>query len=70
MATITKEMSIGEIVQKYPQTVKVFLRHGLMCIGCAAARFENLEQGATAHGIAIDPLLKDLNAAIAPESKN
>ena len=70
MATITKEMSIGEIVQKYPQTVKVFLRHGLMCVGCAAARFENLEQGATAHGIAIDPLLKDLNAAIAPESKN
>ncbi len=70
MATITKEMSIGEIVQKYPQTVKVFLRHGLMCVGCAAARFENLEQGATAHGIAIDPLLKDLNAAITPESKN
>lgn len=70
MATITKEMSIGEIVQKYPQTVKVFLRHGLMCVGCAAARFENLEQGATAHGIPIDPLLKDLNAAITPESRN
>jgi hybrid cluster-associated redox disulfide protein len=44
--TITKEMSIGEIVQSYPQTVRVFLSHGLMCIGCAAARFENLEQGA------------------------
>jgi len=67
---ITKEMPIGEIVQKYPQTVKVFLRHGLMCIGCAAARFENLEQGATAHGIDVEALLKDLNTTVQPESKN
>lgn len=64
--TITKEMSIGEVVQKYPQTVKVFLRHGLMCVGCAAARFENLEQGAIAHGIDVEALLKDLNAAVEP----
>ena len=61
---VTKEMAIGEIVQTYPQTVKVFLSHGLMCIGCAAARFENLEQGATAHGIDVDTLVKDLNAAV------
>lgn len=63
---ITKEMSIGEVVQKYPQTVKVFLRHGLMCVGCAAARFENLEQGAIAHGINVEALVKDLNAAVEP----
>ena len=64
MAAITKEMAIGEIVQKYPETVRVFFAHGLMCIGCAAARFENLEQGATAHGIEIEALLTDLNAAV------
>jgi len=46
------------------QTVRVFLNHGLMCIGCVAARFENLEQGAMAHGIDVDTLLRDLNAAI------
>ncbi len=62
---ITKEMAIGEIVQKYPKTVEVFLRHGLMCFGCAVARFENLEQGAVAHGIDVDALLTDLNKAVA-----
>jgi hybrid cluster-associated redox disulfide protein len=67
---ITKEMSIGEVVTKYPQTVKVFLQHGLMCVGCAAARFENLEQGAVAHGINVEALVKDLNASVAPETKN
>jgi hybrid cluster-associated redox disulfide protein len=62
--TISKDMAIGEIVQKYPQTVPVFLKHGLMCFGCAVARFENLEQGARAHGINPELLLKDLNAAV------
>ena len=58
---ISKEMTIGEVVENNPQTVRVFLSHGLMCIGCAAARFENIEQGATAHGIDVDKLIEDLN---------
>ena len=65
---ITKEMPIGDVVQKYPQTVEVFLRHGLMCFGCAIARFENVAQGAMAHGINVETLITDLNAAVAPES--
>jgi len=66
---IYKEMSIAEVVQKYPQTIEVFLRHGLMCFGCAIARFENIEQGAVAHGIDVPALVKDLNAAV-PQSNN
>lgn len=65
MMLITKEMKIGEVVEKYPKTIEVFLRHGLMCFGCAVARFENLEQGAVAHGIDVEALLKDLNVAAA-----
>lgn len=62
--TITKEMHIGEVVEKYPQTAEVFLRHGLMCFGCAIAQFENVEQGAMAHGINVEALIKDLNAVV------
>jgi len=61
-------MPIGEVVETYPQTIEVFLRHGLMCVGCAVARFENIEQGAVAHGIDVAPLVQDLNAAVAPET--
>lgn len=65
---ITKDMSIGEVVQKYPETVQVFLSHGLMCIGCAVARYENVEQGAMAHGIDVEALMKDLNTAVSAEN--
>ena len=64
MATIDKSMSIIEIVQKYPQTAEVFRGYGMGCLGCVAARFENLEQGASAHGIDVAALVADLNKAI------
>ena len=63
---ITAEMTIGEVLKKYPESLKVFLSHGLMCVGCAVARFENIRQGATAHGIDVDALIKDLNEAAVP----
>jgi len=61
---ITRDMPIGDVVQNHPQTIEVFLRHGLMCFGCAIARFENVEQGAAAHGIDIEALMQDLNAVV------
>lgn len=61
---ITKEMSIIDVVQNYPQTLEVFQKFGLGCIGCAAARFENLEAGAKVHGIDPEEMVAALNAAI------
>ena len=61
---ITKDMSILEVVQKYPDTVDVFVTAGMGYLGCAAAHFENIEQGAMAHGIDVDQLVKDLNTVV------
>ncbi|MHA2134131.1 MAG: DUF1858 domain-containing protein [Candidatus Thorarchaeota archaeon] len=48
-----------------PETAAVFLEWGLHCYGCAVAKFENIEQGAGAHGIPADDLVKALNEAVA-----
>ncbi len=61
---ITADMAIGEVVSKYPTTINVFFKHGLGCVGCAVARFENIQQGAMAHGIDVDALITDLNQAL------
>lgn len=63
--TITKDMGIIEVVQKYPQTIEVFMNFGMGCLGCAAAHFESIEQGALAHGMDVDALMKALNEAAA-----
>ena len=64
MAKITKEMGIMEIVQAYTEKIEVFQRFGMGCIGCAAARFENLEAGAKVHGYDPDAMVADINALI------
>lgn len=64
MLTITKDMSIMEVVQSYPDTVPVFMYAGMGCFGCMAARFENIEQGAMAHGIDVDALIDALNEVV------
>ena len=62
---ITKDTGIIEAVQNHPKILQVFAEYGLGCVGCMAARFETLEQGAAAHGIDIEALVADLNKAIA-----
>ncbi|RLG13609.1 MAG: disulfide oxidoreductase [Candidatus Nanohalarchaeota archaeon] len=61
---ITKKMGINEVVGKYPETVEVFAKFGLHCIGCIAARFECIEDGAAAHGVDADKFVDELNKAV------
>ncbi|MGA1866270.1 MAG: DUF1858 domain-containing protein [Thermoplasmatota archaeon] len=66
---ITPDMSIMEAIQRYPDVIGVFVALGLGCIGCAMAHFETIEQGATAHGMNLEALMKDLNETAAAMEK-
>ena len=61
---VTKDMGLIDIVQNYPEALEVFAKYGLGCIGCAAARFENLEAGARVHGFDPEQMVADINAII------
>ncbi len=67
--TITKDMTIEEVVTQYPETMMVFTRHGLHCVGCHVSAFENIEEGAQAHGINVDALVADLNKVVSSRKK-
>jgi hybrid cluster-associated redox disulfide protein len=61
---ITRDMTLGDIVKRYPETVEVMLKHGMHCVGCHVAAWETLEQGARSHGIPdkdIESMLKEMN---------
>jgi len=61
---VAKEMTIGEVAQKYPKTAFVFIDYGLHCIGCPGALAETVEEAAKAHRIDLEKFLKDLNGAV------
>lgn len=64
MAKVTKTMGIIDIIEQCPESIEIFQKYGLGCIGCAAARFENLEAGAKVHGIDPDQMVADINALL------
>ena len=64
MAKVTKDMGILEIAQNHREAIEVFQKYGMGCLGCAAARFENLEAGAKVHGFDPDAMVADINAII------
>ena len=58
MAGITKEMTIGEILNTNPNVAPVLMEAGMHCLGCPSAQGESLEEAAMVHGIDIDALMK------------
>lgn len=64
---ITKDMTIGDVVQKHPNLAEILLENGIHCVGCGARYFETLEEGFKGHGMTdeqIDNIVKQLNKAV------
>jgi len=67
---IKKDMLIGEVVKRYPDTAMIMMQFGLHCVGCMVAKEETLEEGAKAHGLddkTIKEMVEKMNDAIKKE---
>ena len=68
---ITKDMTIGELVQQYPSVVEILMDEGVHCVGCGAAYLETIEEGLAGHGRSeeeINAIIEKLNQAIPQEN--
>ena len=59
---ITKDMTIGEVVRQFPESVEVLMGFGMGCVGCPSAQAETIEEAAMVHGLNLDDLMAKLNA--------
>ncbi len=65
--SITPDMTIAELMEKFPETEEVMLEYGLHCVGCAINEFDTIRGGAEIHGMddkEIDALMDDLNSTL------
>ena len=61
MTKITKDMTIGEVLQKDMRTAEVLMQQGMHCVGCPMSQRETLEQACAAHGADCEALVDSLN---------
>ncbi|NLX92895.1 MAG: DUF1858 domain-containing protein [Clostridiales bacterium] len=65
MTEITKQTTIGEILDADVDTAKFFLAMGMHCLGCPSARGESIEQACMVHDVEVDQFVLDINAFLA-----
>ncbi len=70
---INKSMTLGEVVEKFPESAEVMMNYGLHCIGCHVASWETIEQGALGHGMGekeIEKMVNEINKKISSKKKH
>ena len=58
------EWTVAEVLERWPQTIPVFLRHKMACVGCAMAPFETLAEVAVIYRLDVSRFLEELQARI------
>ena len=66
---ITKEMSIGEVLNIDRTTAPIMTAYGMHCMGCPFSQMESLEMGCAAHGTDVDELVNKLNEYLASKEQ-
>jgi len=63
---ITAEMTIEEVVMRYPRTVPTFYKHNLPPIACGEPVWGTIAENAEKNGVAdLEALIRDLNRVAA-----
>ncbi len=65
MESITKEMSIGQVLNIHRGTARILLEFGMHCLGCPASQMESLADACAVHGTNVDELVHQLNEFLA-----
>src|SRR5438132_1388346 len=57
-------MTVATVVERWPESARLFARYGLSCASCAISKSETIAQAAAGHGagrVKMDELMGDLN---------
>ena len=58
---VTKDTTIGDILDFDESTAPYFLEMGMHCLGCPASRGESIEMACDVHGVDCTELVEKLN---------
>jgi hybrid cluster-associated redox disulfide protein len=61
--TIETTQLVDDVMRRWPATIRVFLNHGMHCVGCPIACFHTVEDACREHKVDRAGFLADLDAA-------
>jgi hybrid cluster-associated redox disulfide protein len=66
IALPTTEMTVDNVMRRWPSTIRIFLDFGMHCVGCPIATFHSVDEACREHGIDPGRFLESLRATAQP----
>lgn len=63
--SVTKDMTIGQILQINEGIIPILMQSGMHCLGCPSSQMESLEEACMVHGMDVNVLVDQINAFLA-----
>lgn len=64
-APITAETILDDLMRAYTDTIPIFIRRKMMCIGCPVVRLHDVGEACREHGVPLAEFLAEANAVVA-----
>jgi hybrid cluster-associated redox disulfide protein len=61
---VTDSLTVAEVMDRWPETIPVFLRYRMACVGCPIAPFETLAEAAAIYSLDLECLMNELQQTI------
>lgn len=63
-SALDPDMPVDEIMRRWPATVGVMMRHGMLCIGCPIGGFHTVTEACEEHGLEETAFVSELLTAM------
>jgi hybrid cluster-associated redox disulfide protein len=68
--TITPNLIVAELLNSQPQTIPIFIRHHLYCVGCVMSTFDTLGEVVCNYHLLEQTFFAELRQAVEPDADN
>lgn len=58
------DLTVAEVLARWPETVQIFFRHRMACVGCTMAPFDTIADVAVIYRLPLNCFLSELQQAI------
>ena len=69
MTQISKDITIGELLQVNTGVIPILMAAGMHCLGCPASQGETIEEACMVHGVDADELVEKINKFLAEHAE-
>ena len=61
---LTTDLTIAEVMDRWPETIPIFFRYRMACVGCPIAPFETLAEVAVIYGLDLGCFINELRQVV------